>query len=81
MHRDSGMVQAVRIPEGAKAGAMTPDDLLQAWVNIIRDIFGKRGQFRDEFITQAEWTQCEERFATLVAMNKPKAPKENADGH
>jgi hypothetical protein len=49
---------------------MIPDQLLQAWVVIIQDVFGHQGQFRKTRITDEEWQRIEERIRLLRTMNK-----------
>jgi hypothetical protein len=51
---------------------MTPDALFQAFGQILADVFGKQGCFRQEPVTYEEFVQIRDRLETLIILNKEK---------
>ena len=52
--------------------SLNPDELLLAWTRILYDVFGTKGSFRQEPITEHEWGLLNERWSTMLLMNRTK---------
>jgi hypothetical protein len=55
---------------------MTPDELLTAWADIIREVVGPKGQWRKEPLTLEEWKQLDDQFLTLKQHNLRKLARD-----
>lgn len=51
--------------------SLNPDQLFEAWGQIIADLFGKDA-FRSDPITPDEWQKLDERWTALRQMNQKK---------
>src|SRR5256885_931520 len=53
----------------ARNPAMTPDQLLAAWSDIIRDVVGPKGQWRKEALTFDEWRKLDDAWLSMKQIN------------
>lgn len=48
---------------------MTPDELLTAWADIIREVVGPKGQWRKDPLTFDEWRALDNAWLSMKQIN------------